>query len=786
MTQFTLPSFSTSDSALSAAGTASESLGVAMLMRKFYPLTGGYQNQALRLATELRKNGFTVHVVTQRHGTLPPYEVHQGIPIHRVFAFPSGHLAAWSYLVSAFLWMLQNRSRFQIIHANRSSSGLVAGMIGFVLRKPVLYKLTRGDEIDVKGFRTTLLGRFKVQCLKHTVGKFVAITKGIEEDLRRLGIPAKKLARIPNGIEIKDFSKCYDREKVKSELGWGPETKVATFVGRLIAVKGVDWLLRIWRDVIQQETLGRLLIIGDGPERSALEDQIRSSGLTDSVALVGRQEDVFKFLAITDVFVLPSRLEGVSNALLEAMSQGLPVIVADDELGGNREVVDDCIDGHIVKIGDDRSFGEILVRLLRDAELRNDMGRKAKQKIEQRFSMDSVVNGYCRIYSELSTLHARPMAGQKPSVGIFLARPDRSFHMARKLREKGFDIIHYNRVGYKDDSYVKVRGGPLAALAYLLLRTKNDIYFTSLGFVPSTWLYLNKCLRGKPYVFNATGLRWETFDDRSSRRPFSSFFSHRFYPYLLDCTFAGASRIVCNSHFLERMISIHYPKYKERLLTIYNGIEFDRYSSGRRQALPRVNHGDLTLLCVTALNFKNKSKGLQIVMDAFDHVRAKRTDVKLVISAKTSNPLYQKDAESYLRSKPWRESVTLMYNHSDIPDLLASGDIFVYATPNNSNDSLPRALLEAQSAGLPVVTTDTSGCPEIVRDGRTGFVVPYEAAAMAEKVLLLMDNPQLRLDMGRAAQEWIRRRFNWDQMASGYAKVFLEVAAGEQPANGNQ
>ncbi|MGH7797287.1 MAG: glycosyltransferase family 4 protein [Candidatus Binatia bacterium] len=751
-----------------------------MLMRKFYPLTGGYQNQALRLARELRKNGFQVHVVTQRHGTLSRYELHQEIPIYRVFAFPSGHLAAWSYLISAFFWMVRNRERFQIIHANRSSSGLVAGLIGFVLRKPVLYKLTRGDEIDVKGFRTTFLGRFKVQCLKHTVDKFVAITKRIEEDLRRLGIPSKKLARIPNGIELNHFSQSHDRERVKSALGWGSETKVATFVGRLIQVKGVDWLLRVWRDVSQQEPLGRLLIIGDGPERPALEDQVRSFDLTDSVALLGRQEDVFKFLAITDVFVLPSRLEGVSNALLEAMSQGLPVIVADDELGGNREVVDNRIDGYIVKIGDDRSFTEILVKLLRDAELRNNMGRKAKDKIEQRFSMDSVVDGYCRIYNELSEIQARSMAGQKPSVGIFLARPDRSFHMARKLREKGFNIIHYNTVGYKDDSYVKVRGGPIAALAHLLLRTNNDIYFTSLGFVPSTWLYLNKRLRRKPYVFNATGLRWETFYDRSSRKPFSSFFSHQFYPFLLHCTFAGASRIVCNSHFLERTLSIHYPKYKERLLTIYNGIEFDRYASGRRRPLPGVDKGDLILLCVTALNFKNKSKGLQIVMDAFDHVRAKRKDAKLVISAKTSNPLYQKEAESYLESKPWRDSVTLMYNHSDIPDLLASGDIFVYATPNNSNDSLPRALLEAQSAGLPVVTTDTSGCPEIVRDGKTGFVVPYEASAMAERILQLMDSPQLRLDMGREAQEWIRQRFNWDQMASAYAKVFLEVAAGQQ------
>lgn len=63
----------------SKSRTMSESPGVVMLMRKFYPLTGGYQNQALRLATELSKRGFRVHVVTQRQGTLPPYEVHQVI-----------------------------------------------------------------------------------------------------------------------------------------------------------------------------------------------------------------------------------------------------------------------------------------------------------------------------------------------------------------------------------------------------------------------------------------------------------------------------------------------------------------------------------------------------------------------------------------------------------------------------------------------------------------------------------------------------------------------------------
>ncbi|HJY81194.1 MAG TPA: glycosyltransferase family 4 protein, partial [Candidatus Binatia bacterium] len=92
------------------------------------------------------------------------------------------------------------------------------------------------------------------------------------------------------------------------------------------------------------------------------------------------------------------------------------------------------------------------------------------------------------------------------------------------------------------------------------------------------------------------------------------------------------------------------------------------------------------------------------------------------------------------------------------------------------NDSLPRALLEAQSAGLPVVTTDTTGCPEIVRDGMTGFVVPYETEAMAEKIMQLIDNSPLRRELGRAAQQRIAQVFNWDQMADRYAEMFLEIA----------
>jgi glycosyltransferase involved in cell wall biosynthesis len=378
---------------------------VVMLLRQFYPRTGGYQNQAFRLARELLKREVTVHVVTQRHGILPPYEEHQQIPIYRVFTFPKGYLASISYLASSFLWMVRNRHRFHLIHANRSSSGLVAGLIGLVLRKPVLYKLTRGDEVEEKGFRNSVLGRLKVQCLKLTVDKFVAITEEIEEALLRLGIPAQKLVRIANGIPLDDLSSSYDKGCIKSEMGWAAEAVIVTFVGRLVHDKGVDWLLKVWQQVAQRHKRARLLLVGDGIERATLEAQAQSLGVTDTVAFIGRQADVFKFLVISDIFVLPSRQEGTSNALLEAMSQGLPVIVADDLLGGNRGVVDDCKDGYVIRLGDDQVFVETLDQLLTDTELRKEMGRRARKKIEERFSIESVADKYCEIYSEL--LHTR-------------------------------------------------------------------------------------------------------------------------------------------------------------------------------------------------------------------------------------------------------------------------------------------------------------------------------------------------------------------------------------------
>lgn len=206
---------------------------------------------------------------------------------------------------------------------------------------------------------------------------------------------------IPNGISLEDRLAKYDRNQVRAELSWSPEAKVVIFVGRLVHAKGLDWLLEIWKSVSAAEPQARLLIVGDGPERPALMTRVERLGIDRTVTFTGRQEDVYKFLAAADVFVLPSRLEGISNSLLEAMSQGLPVVVADDRLGGNRAVVTDQRDGIVVPQGDSDNFARVLLSLLTDEDLRLAMGRRARQKVENEFSMDAVSRRYLQIYREL-------------------------------------------------------------------------------------------------------------------------------------------------------------------------------------------------------------------------------------------------------------------------------------------------------------------------------------------------------------------------------------------------
>jgi glycosyltransferase involved in cell wall biosynthesis len=368
-----------------------------------------------------------------------------------------------------------------------------------------------------------------------------------------------------------------------------------------------------------------------------------------------------------------------------------------------------------------------------------------------------------------------------PDVGIFFAHSgsghaDRTYALAEGLRARGFRVTLYNDRGLPG-TYVPVRYSFPSALVRLL-HTRHDAYLTSLSFVPSLCLALNRFVRGRPYVFIANGVKSAMYRDRSRGWTFPGLAERRVYPFLIDRVLAGAGRIVCNSRFLQSTLRTQFPRHAGKMITIYNGIDLQRFASGRPVPIPGVPPGTPVLVAVMSWNYEAKAAGARLLIDAMGRVVEKYPGARLVIAALARHRRHADAIEAYLTAQPWRHAVHIFSNYPSIPDLLASADVFLYATASGSNDSMPRAVLEAHAAGLPIVTTATAGCPEIVEDSVTGFLVPYEAKALADRAIQLLADPAMRREFGHRGQRRIRDLFNWERMVDGYADALRQLVYG--------
>jgi glycosyltransferase involved in cell wall biosynthesis len=169
----------------------------------------------------------------------------------------------------------------------------------------------------------------------------------------------------------------------------------------------VDSFLRLLsseRDPAAQRL--RLVLVGDGKLRREAHRMLAQGGAEHLAWLPGDREDVSALLRGLDLFVLPSLAEGISNTILEAMAGGLPVVAT--RVGGNPELVDDGVTGALVPPGDPAALEQAITRYLASPETMLAHGRAGREKVEARFSMKSMVDGYLAVYDEV--LRGKPCA----------------------------------------------------------------------------------------------------------------------------------------------------------------------------------------------------------------------------------------------------------------------------------------------------------------------------------------------------------------------------------------
>jgi glycosyltransferase involved in cell wall biosynthesis len=204
---------------------------------------------------------------------------------------------------------------------------------------------------------------------------------------------------IRNGIDAERFKPSPDsRGAVRRELGYSPDQVVIAMVARLAPVKNHRLLIDTFAKLSLTNQNARLLIIGDGELRGALEKQVTELRLTDKVKFTGDRTDVDRLLCATDIVTLSSLSEGISLTLLEAMSTGLPVVAT--KVGGNPTIITDGHDGFLVG-QDAESYATALAKLAASESLRNTMGAAARKTIEQKWSVAQMADQYEELYAEL-------------------------------------------------------------------------------------------------------------------------------------------------------------------------------------------------------------------------------------------------------------------------------------------------------------------------------------------------------------------------------------------------
>ena len=386
--------------------------GVLTVLEGTYPRHGGggAESQVLTLTTRLQKSGVPVSVVVPRvaDGPQATRDEVAGVPVVRI-AYPRVKLVGGAVMLCRLATHLWRRRRdYEVIHAHIAHNmAAVACVVGRALGKRVYVKITgmremRGGILDPQPGFSSRLRRRAVQ----RATAVQATSTRIAQLLRDCGFTAAQVAVLPNGVDTQRFVPL-QRDPAARTRHFGDARRVGVFVGRLAPEKGQELLIEAWSRAFPGRTDCRLLLVGDGPTRGTLEALASQRGIAGAVVFAGHSDDVAPWLALADFALLTSLAEGLSNALLEAMASGLPVIGS--RVSGTEDFVLDGQTGELFEPGD----LDGLVRALQRIDARDDaalarMGAAARAKILAEASLEAVTARLLALYGVVPIEAAPP------------------------------------------------------------------------------------------------------------------------------------------------------------------------------------------------------------------------------------------------------------------------------------------------------------------------------------------------------------------------------------------
>jgi glycosyltransferase involved in cell wall biosynthesis len=288
--------------------------------------------------------------------------------------------------------------KIQIVHSHGFGSSVLASPVACWAGVPAVVETPHIREHWRRGWKSNFaIDRLAGRC----VGAYIAVSDANRRYLiEKKRLPAEKIHLIRNGCEIEKFDLCYPPQlALKRQLGFADSDPVLLLIGRLEPQKGHSILFAALKDVLREFPRARLVCVGEGALRPALEAELQQLELSASVRLVGYQSNVRDWFSVADVCVLPSFFEGLPLVAIECLAAGRAMVAT--AVDGTPEVVIHEKTGLTVPAGDASGLASAIVRLLRDPGLRTRLGAAGRNHVERHFNLSRQVSETEALYCEL-------------------------------------------------------------------------------------------------------------------------------------------------------------------------------------------------------------------------------------------------------------------------------------------------------------------------------------------------------------------------------------------------
>ncbi|MBU0476961.1 glycosyltransferase [bacterium] len=283
------------------------------------------------------------------------------------------------------------QGHFDILHSYLFHANIIGRVCGRMAGIPIIISSIRVCE------KKKLYHLWMDRITNWMVNLEICVSKGVKNfTIEKAGIPEHKLKIVENGIpdSFLDAVTSYRNKKAHSLI-------VGT-VARLSEQKGIEYLLYASERVIKQFPDITFIIAGKGPLASQLEELSGKLNISRNVKFIGFRKDIPELLSVIDIFVLPSLWEGMPNVVLEAMAAGKPAIATDT--GGSKDIIDNNINGVLVEPENSEALAEAILKLLKNPDERERLGKAAEQRVKEKFPIDKMVSKTEQIYTRLLNL----------------------------------------------------------------------------------------------------------------------------------------------------------------------------------------------------------------------------------------------------------------------------------------------------------------------------------------------------------------------------------------------